>query len=801
MSVIYTPGNEPEKIKEKVERYFAKLATAYPDKIVMGLAKDHKEWGKQAKAIRESLGYENNKSFFEAYGFKYESKPCTPVASLVDDASVIAELKKRYEGKEKPKTIDQLKSDNPDLAGNLQTFANRAKETFGMTLAKYFKQEGILYNPEAEGSALEVLKKRYAGGPFTGTLQELKAQNTDISWWRIEKECAELDHPKSLKDYLVSQGVLVEDAFELRREKREKERAEKFTPEKSKPIVDSIVEELKKRYKNDFCLPKSPADLFAENNDIIDVDFKTHLKTAYPNERSNEFFNKKGLIRPSVEIISREMCDILKERYKNTGKKFIITKEAVNDEFGISLDLFYFIITPRRDLYLDFENYIILKSKNEEIHDVLNFADKVLSKATKDRIKFVSIDDVKVEFPEAPYGELDYEIKHSGYASNFKDYFKSMGLFASDRYYLKLSLEELYGKSCYIDISEVDLKNATKNILTQYGAIIESVYSDNTDLVLTTDVLADDRSKKHSKIVSKCINESSVNNLPVLVSAYMLIELNRVNIANLQIDISDFSLEDFNNKGCQFIEQYNVDEKAMISSIIVDNGADIKRSFSKNVDYYIVSNNALYDLKNIPKSLFLAVEQNKKNGRPIIIDGDMILEKEKKIVKNKLETINNAERLEYALSLYKIIVEKIEDTFDGEYTDPICSGDSVIRGTLRNGARISDADDFFKAIPKQYWMKTKEDGYQFYRKLYETIVDGFGCFLEDKVGIITPVVLSVASFVYGSPDCEVHIEWVRNKWELRGEFSGSFRYAFTISPSCPKGYIFKVPYIRYSMWE
>ncbi len=44
-NVIYTPGNEPESIRKRIDRLFAKLDEAYPDKVIVSLNKDHKKWG------------------------------------------------------------------------------------------------------------------------------------------------------------------------------------------------------------------------------------------------------------------------------------------------------------------------------------------------------------------------------------------------------------------------------------------------------------------------------------------------------------------------------------------------------------------------------------------------------------------------------------------------------------------------------------------------------------------------------------------------------------------------------------
>ncbi len=42
-SVKYAPGNEPESIRKRLDRLFANLDSAYPDKIISGLHKDHKK--------------------------------------------------------------------------------------------------------------------------------------------------------------------------------------------------------------------------------------------------------------------------------------------------------------------------------------------------------------------------------------------------------------------------------------------------------------------------------------------------------------------------------------------------------------------------------------------------------------------------------------------------------------------------------------------------------------------------------------------------------------------------------------
>ena len=41
--VLYRPGEEPEALRNRMQRLFAKLDEAYPDKVIVGLNKDHHE--------------------------------------------------------------------------------------------------------------------------------------------------------------------------------------------------------------------------------------------------------------------------------------------------------------------------------------------------------------------------------------------------------------------------------------------------------------------------------------------------------------------------------------------------------------------------------------------------------------------------------------------------------------------------------------------------------------------------------------------------------------------------------------
>ena len=131
-NVIYRPGEEPENIRKRLDTLFAKLDSAYPDKVIVGLNKDHKHWGESVTDLYRKLGYESGKAFLFAYGYNAEGGKGGRAAS-VDPASIIAQLKEKYpEGT--TLTIAELKNANPEIPW--KSLANKANEYFGTTLAK-----------------------------------------------------------------------------------------------------------------------------------------------------------------------------------------------------------------------------------------------------------------------------------------------------------------------------------------------------------------------------------------------------------------------------------------------------------------------------------------------------------------------------------------------------------------------------------------------------------------------------------------------------------------------------------------
>ena len=63
---IIPKGSEPEKIKKRMDTLFAKLDSAYPDKVIRSLQKDHKKWSETVRELYRLLGYPDGNSFLEA---------------------------------------------------------------------------------------------------------------------------------------------------------------------------------------------------------------------------------------------------------------------------------------------------------------------------------------------------------------------------------------------------------------------------------------------------------------------------------------------------------------------------------------------------------------------------------------------------------------------------------------------------------------------------------------------------------------------------------------------------------------
>lgn len=140
---IYSPGNEPDRIKDRIKTLFERIDSAYPDKIIVGLHSNHKKMGETVSEIYKALGYESGKDFLEAYGYKCEKKASGRPKS-VDPHAIIKALQGKYPNGSPFDTVDDLFLDNPEYLPKLKSLKNASSEVFGMPLKRYLLTLGLI---------------------------------------------------------------------------------------------------------------------------------------------------------------------------------------------------------------------------------------------------------------------------------------------------------------------------------------------------------------------------------------------------------------------------------------------------------------------------------------------------------------------------------------------------------------------------------------------------------------------------------------------------------------------------------
>ena len=136
----FTPGNEPELVKVRVENILKSLEEYYPDHIIeSAIQNEHSKLAEKITAMYQWLGYKSTEEMLAAYGFEYRVKQGR--TKSVDSEAILEELKKRYPNGV-AMTALELKDANPDL--KIKSVMNKSKELFGMPFTKYLLEQGIL---------------------------------------------------------------------------------------------------------------------------------------------------------------------------------------------------------------------------------------------------------------------------------------------------------------------------------------------------------------------------------------------------------------------------------------------------------------------------------------------------------------------------------------------------------------------------------------------------------------------------------------------------------------------------------
>lgn len=175
---------EPLKVTDprqraKLDRALSDLEKFYPDREVESLDKQHKGLANRLGELAKDLGYASRVELMEAHGFAMKRRPASAKGGrpvTFDHEALLAELHRRYDGKEVPQRPVDLSRENPDLANSLRTFEKKTRKLYDDTYRNVLIKEGLLQGEvsghpgaaltrEQMDAALEELAEAYADEP------------------------------------------------------------------------------------------------------------------------------------------------------------------------------------------------------------------------------------------------------------------------------------------------------------------------------------------------------------------------------------------------------------------------------------------------------------------------------------------------------------------------------------------------------------------------------------------------------------------------------------------------------------
>lgn len=140
--VKYRPGEEPEDIKNRLDRLFSKFAVAFPDKKYFGLSSTHKKWGEAVTDLYRKLGYRSGADFLAAYGYT-PADGVTGGRPKKDYGTILEQVKAKYPDGPVWTSVQELIDDNPDVP-ELNTLRAKSQQIFGCKFLDYCIQYGLL---------------------------------------------------------------------------------------------------------------------------------------------------------------------------------------------------------------------------------------------------------------------------------------------------------------------------------------------------------------------------------------------------------------------------------------------------------------------------------------------------------------------------------------------------------------------------------------------------------------------------------------------------------------------------------
>lgn len=311
--------NASADIKRRLDRFFEKLDSAYPDKVVKSLHKDHKKWGETLTKLYRELGYESGNALLEAYGYTVAvSDNKGGRITAMSSEKVIEEFKSRYADGPVYSSIKELFDANPDLAPYQSTLKNKAIHLFGMTLASYLVSIGILKEKEIkEKTVLPTIKERFDEliiqlqekykdcDNLPASVKELKSQCTDLDASHIESWALK-SYGITAEEYLTKIGIIVKA---------------KTSEEK----LASVTKTLKERYSSGDKKAYSIATLIEENPDLPISTIGTWSRKFF-GQNASEYLIEQGILSENEWIVSQRLEN---ERRKEAEERLAAEEKAL----------------------------------------------------------------------------------------------------------------------------------------------------------------------------------------------------------------------------------------------------------------------------------------------------------------------------------------------------------------------------------------------------------------------------------------------------------------------------------------
>ena len=247
--------------------------------------------------------------------------------ATVEPVELVAELARRYEGREPVADIVTLKAENPDLAPGFSNASRQSKELFGDVLSKVLADRGIIRGTRAtiEPAALvEELARRYEGREPAADIATLKAENPDLApgFSRASRQSKEV-FGEVLSKVLVDRGVIRSDKSGFSR------------------TVDpiAIIDELARRYEGRE--PAADVATLKEENPDLAPNFSR--VSAQSREMFGDSFAKvlasRGIVRGTRTTVDPvAIVEELERRYEGCDPAAdIATLKAENPDLAPSL--------------------------------------------------------------------------------------------------------------------------------------------------------------------------------------------------------------------------------------------------------------------------------------------------------------------------------------------------------------------------------------------------------------------------------------------------------------------------------